>query len=54
MDTIDYLQDMLDDLESQYSETSVYDHQRQTELLFQIIRILNTMIIQIRKEKSNG
>jgi hypothetical protein len=54
MDTIDNLQNMIDELESQYSETSVYDHQRRIDLLFRTIHILISMIYQIRKEKSNG
>ena len=45
---IRYYQDMIDDLEHQYWESSPSNHQKQVELLFKMIRALNGMIIHYK------
>tara|TARA_R100000808_G_C2119571_1_gene131195 strand:+ start:206 stop:406 length:201 start_codon:yes stop_codon:yes gene_type:complete len=44
---IENLQDQIDDLDDQYWESSPSDHQQRTELLYKMIKSLNTMLYQL-------
>ena len=44
---IENLQDQIDDLDDQYWESSPSDHQQRTELLYKVIKSLNTMLYQL-------
>ena len=44
---IQHLQDQIDNLEHQYWESSPSNHQKQIELLYKMIRALNTMLYQL-------
>ena len=53
---IQNLQDQIDYLDDQYWESSVSDHQQLTELLYKMIKSLNTMLYQLavkEEEQSN-
>jgi uncharacterized protein YukE len=44
---IENLQDQIDDLDDQYWQSSPSDHQQRTELLYKMIKSLNTMLYQL-------
>lgn len=44
---IEHLQDQIDDLDDQYWRSSPSDHEKQIELLYKIIKHLNTMLYQL-------
>jgi hypothetical protein len=53
---IQHLQDQIDNLDYQYWESSPSNHQKQIELLYKMIRALNTMLYQLavkEEEQSN-
>ena len=44
---IRFYQDQIDNLEHQYWESSPSNHQKQIELLYKMIRALNSMLYQL-------
>ena len=53
---IQHLQDQIDDLDDQYWRSSPSNHQKQIELLYKMIRALNSMLYQLavkEEEQSN-